>query len=432
MVQASSVVGFGVFGLAVVSERVEAGELVVEVESPGGQAVFCGGCGHRARSKGRRMVVLRDAEAAGTTPVRVLWNKRIWSCANDGCEARTWTEKTGLAEPRRVLTRRAGEWAVQRLAAVEGSVASLARKLGVGWQTLWTAITPIAQQAVDGPGRVGEPVRVGVDETVMGSATRRRFVSAAVDADTGQVMDVFDSRDAADLERWARTRPREQMAAVEVVCLDPHEGYRKAVRRLKAQGVLANSVRVAADPSPHRAPGEPGARRLPPPHPKRHSGPPRPHRRPALRRPQTAPRRRRAARSPRLGAHARSARRRRPLRRGRRLLDGQGESPLRVQNRRPRPGRRAARRRHRILRSPRAAPPRPHPRKMANRDRNQHLNPNPQRQNRSRQPPKSKTSNAQPEASQTWTTTGSESCLPPDENPAKLNPSQKSEPDVPA
>ena len=251
MVQASSVVGFGVFGLAVVSERVEAGELVVEVESPGGQAVFCGGCGHRARSKGRRMVVLRDAEAAGTTPVRVLWNKRIWSCANDGCEARTWTEKTGLAEPRRVLTRRAGEWAVQRLAAVEGSVASLARKLGVGWQTLWTAITPIAQQAVDGPGRVGEPVRVGVDETVMGSATRRRrrrFVSAAVDADTGQVMDVFDGRDAADLERWARTRPREQMAAVEVVCLDPHEGYRKAVRRLKAQGVLANSVRVAADP----------------------------------------------------------------------------------------------------------------------------------------------------------------------------------------
>ena len=38
------------------------------------------------------------------------------------------------------------------------------------------------------------------------------------------------------------------MAAVEVVCLDPHEGYRKAVGRLKGRGVLGSGVRVAADP----------------------------------------------------------------------------------------------------------------------------------------------------------------------------------------
>ena len=37
MVQASSVVGFGVFGLVVVSERVEDEELVVEVEFLGGR-----------------------------------------------------------------------------------------------------------------------------------------------------------------------------------------------------------------------------------------------------------------------------------------------------------------------------------------------------------------------------------------------------------
>ena len=37
MVQASSALGFGVFGLAVVAERVEGGECVVEVESPGGR-----------------------------------------------------------------------------------------------------------------------------------------------------------------------------------------------------------------------------------------------------------------------------------------------------------------------------------------------------------------------------------------------------------
>ncbi|MCY3962165.1 MAG: transposase [bacterium] len=243
--------GFGVFGLAVVAERVEAGELVVEVESPRGQAVFCAGCGVRARSKGRCPVVLRDAEAAGSVPVRVLWNKRVWACPDSGCEAKTWTEQSGLAGPRRVLTWRAGEWAAGRLAVVEGSVTGLARRLGVGWQTLWAAISPIAQQAVDDPGRVAFGARVGFDETVMSSATRRRrrrFVSAAVGAGTGQIMDVFDGRDAADLERWAHQQPDGQMAAVEVVCLDPHEGYRKAVRALKAEGVLGSNVRVAADP----------------------------------------------------------------------------------------------------------------------------------------------------------------------------------------
>ena len=251
MVQASSAVGFAVFGLAVVAERVEAAELVVEVESPGGQAVFCAGCGGRARSKGRRLVVLRDAQTAGAVPVRVLWNKRIWACPDAGCEANTWTEKTGLAEPRRVLTQRACEWAVGRLAAVEGSVASLARTLGVGWQTLWTAIAPIIAQAVDDPDRVAAPVRVGIDETVMASSTRhrrRRFVSAAVDADTGQVLDVFDGRDAADLEQWAKRQPRELMAAIEVVCSDPHEGYRKGIASSKDRGVLGANVRVAADP----------------------------------------------------------------------------------------------------------------------------------------------------------------------------------------
>ena len=116
---------------------------------------------------------------------------------------------------------------------------------------MWSAVRPVLKRAAGDPDRVGAAARVGFDETVMGSATRRRrrrFISAAVDADTGQAIDVFDGRDAADLEKWAQTRPKEQMAAVEVVCCDPHEGFRKAVGRLKARGVLENSVRVASDP----------------------------------------------------------------------------------------------------------------------------------------------------------------------------------------
>ena len=91
-------------------------------------------------------------------------------------------------------------------------MAGLGRRLtlGVGWHTVWSAVRPALRQAVDDPGRVGAPARVGVDETVMASATRfrrRRFISVAVDAGTGQVIDVFDCRDAADLERWAKQQP---------------------------------------------------------------------------------------------------------------------------------------------------------------------------------------------------------------------------------
>ena len=196
-------------------------------------------------------MVLRDAPLAGGMPVRVLWNKRIWACPDGECGAKTWTEQSGLAGARRVLTRGAVVYAVAALGAVEASVAGLARKLGVGWQTVWSAVRPVLQQAAADPGRVVPAARIGFDETVMASATRRRrrrFITAAVDADTGQVMDVFDGRDACDLERWAQHQPEELMAAVEVVCLDPHEGYRKAVGRLKDRGVLGAGVRVAADP----------------------------------------------------------------------------------------------------------------------------------------------------------------------------------------
>ena len=85
----------------------------------------------------------------------------------------------------------------------------------------------------------------------MASATRRRrrrFVTAAVDAATGQVIDIFDGRDAADLRRWLQAQPRWWTEAVEVVCTDPHEGYRSAVASLLDSGHLPAGTEIAADP----------------------------------------------------------------------------------------------------------------------------------------------------------------------------------------
>lgn len=251
MVEASAALWFGAFGLEVTGVEEVGGEVVVGVQTPGGQEVFCAGCGRRARSKGRREVVLRDAPGGDGRPVRVRWNKRVWECRDPHCGAGSWTERSELAGPRRVLTFRAERWAVDRLAAVEGSVASASRRLGVSWRTVWSAVEAAAEEVACDPQRVGPTARVGFDETVMASAARRRrrrFITAVVDASNGQIVDIFDGRDAAGLRKWVRTQPRWWAGAVEVVCVDPHEGYRSAIRQLKRDGALPATAEIAADP----------------------------------------------------------------------------------------------------------------------------------------------------------------------------------------
>ncbi|WP_428121381.1 ISL3 family transposase [Candidatus Poriferisodalis sp.] len=223
--------------------RVEGGEIVVWVHTPDARMVLWGACGARARSKGRWEVRLRDAPGPGGAGCEVRWRKRIWWCPRVGCEVRAWIEECGLAGPRRVLARRAAQWAVGRLAAVEGTVASAARRLGVAWAAVWSSVA-------DDPKRVGPAARPGLDETVTGSAgrlRRRRYVSAAVDAAAGQVLDVFDGRDAADVGRRLASEPPERLAGIEVVCCDPHEGYRSRITRARRDTHLSDSVKIAAD-----------------------------------------------------------------------------------------------------------------------------------------------------------------------------------------
>ena len=230
--------------------RVEGGEIVVWVQTPDAQMVLCGACGARARSEAAGRCGCADAPGAGGAGCEVRWRRRIWWCPRVGCEVRTWTEECELAGPRRVPGRRAALWAVGRLAAVEGTVASAARGLGVAWATVWSWVGGAARQVADDPERVGAVARLGLDETVTGSPgrlRRRRCVSAAVDAATGQVLDVFDGRDAAEVGRWLEQQPAGWLAAIEVVCCDPHEGCRSGIARARRDTHLSDSVNIAAD-----------------------------------------------------------------------------------------------------------------------------------------------------------------------------------------
>jgi hypothetical protein len=149
-----------------------------------------------------------------------------------------------------------------RVAAIEGTPASCARTLGVSWSTVWAAVVEYGTPQVDAAGRVGVTAMVGFDETVMQPAhrrRRRRFVTAVVDVATGQMIDVFEGRDADDLRLWLAGMPPEWRAAVQAVSVDPHEGYRSAITDTAAgEGVDGRG------PVPHRAARQPGAHEVPP------------------------------------------------------------------------------------------------------------------------------------------------------------------------
>jgi transposase len=233
---------FGAAGFDVLDVVDDGVELVIDVEtSPA--LVGCSGCGTRAVPKDRRWVTLRDVPA-GRRFVRVRWRKRIWRCPEPDCDVNTWTERAELADPRRVLTTRAAEWATDRVAAIDGTPASIARNFGLSWSTVWSAIERIGTSRVQTPAEMGPATMVGFDETVMSPASRRRrrrFVTVVVDVGSGRLLDVFEGRDAQHLRAWMARMPTSWLSMIKVVSVDPHEGYR---------GAVLNTDRATGRPSP--------------------------------------------------------------------------------------------------------------------------------------------------------------------------------------
>ena len=98
----------------------------------------------------------------------------------------------------------------------------------MSWATVWAAVVRHGAARVEDPERVGPTTMVGFDETVMQPARRRRrrrFVTAVVDVGTGQVLDVFEGRDAKDLRAWMAAMPAAWLAQIQVVSVDRHEGW---------------------------------------------------------------------------------------------------------------------------------------------------------------------------------------------------------------
>ena len=83
-----------------------------------------------------------------------MWRKRIFRCAEPAYSVTTFSPGPPLAGYRAALTRRAIAWAVDALEADDTTVSGLARRLGVGWHTLWRAVKVEAAKRVARLGRL--------------------------------------------------------------------------------------------------------------------------------------------------------------------------------------------------------------------------------------------------------------------------------------
>src|SRR5512132_611719 len=217
-------------GFQLVSAELVGGEWQLVVQTTA-TVIGCAGCGVRATPHGRRTVRVRDLPIGGR-PVVLWWHKRLWRCREPACGVRTWTEQAAVIRPRAVLTERARAEACRRVGKDAHAVAAVARDLGVGWQTVMRAVHELGTQLVDDPARLAGVATLGLDETSFLKATRvtpTRWVTGLVDLDRGRLLDLVADRTKAAVDSWLGARPRDWLAQVGMVALDPWRGYASAL-----------------------------------------------------------------------------------------------------------------------------------------------------------------------------------------------------------
>jgi transposase len=164
--------------------------------------------------------------------VVLVWRKRIWRCREPACGVRTWTERVAGIAPRAVLTQRARAEACRRVGKDAHAVAAVARDLGVGWATIMRAVADHGRPLVDDPTRLDGVAALGLDETNFLKATRlapTRWVTGLVDLEGGRLLEVVADRTRAAVGTWLGARPRDWLAQVAMVALDPWRGYASAL-----------------------------------------------------------------------------------------------------------------------------------------------------------------------------------------------------------
>jgi len=132
--------------LGVIDEPSGALRVVIEMR---GRRPACARCAAAAQIKDRPEVELVDLAAFGR-PVRLVWRKHRWECANESCAVGSWTgEEARIAPARAAMTDRAGRWVTRQVGEHGRTVNELAGELGCAWHTVNDAVIAYGEALID-------------------------------------------------------------------------------------------------------------------------------------------------------------------------------------------------------------------------------------------------------------------------------------------
>ena len=219
------------------SSKVAAG-LRLTVESHPAET-GCPSCGVIAVGHGRRLRRLHDIPAFGA-PVELVWRQRRYRCIEPACPLGGFSEDHSLAPAQAKLTSRAAWWAISCIQRDNASVASIARRLGVDWHTVWDAIRPLLAELADDPARLAEVEVLGVDEHLWHHTPKAgkgpKELTGMVDLtrhdgrSQARLLDLVPGRSGKAYADWLSSRGARFTAGVRTATLDPFRGYSNAIR----------------------------------------------------------------------------------------------------------------------------------------------------------------------------------------------------------
>jgi transposase len=219
------------------SSKVAAG-LQLTVESHPAET-GCPRCGVIAVGHGRRLRRLHDIPAFGA-PVELLWRQRRYRCVEPACPLVGFSEDHPLAPAQAKLTSRAAWWAIGCIQRDNASVASIARRLGVDWHTVWDAIRPLLAELADDPARLAGVQVLGVDEHLWHHTPKAgkgpKELTGMVDLTShdgrprARLLDLVPGRSGKAYADWLSSRGASFTAGVRTATLDAFRGYSNAIR----------------------------------------------------------------------------------------------------------------------------------------------------------------------------------------------------------
>ena len=232
-----------------VNDEAEIPEVHVELVR---EVVGCPTCGVVAVVKDRDRVTFVDLTMAGRMVV-LVWNKRRFACVELDCSQGTWTEvEPRIAAPRLKMTDRAGRWATFEVGKNGRTVFEVSEHLGCDWHTVNDAVLAYGAALVEHPERFGDVRSLGLDEHLMvktGPRRHKQFVTAIVDVERGQLLDIVPDRKGAAPAAWLRARGPEWLSHVTAGTLDLSSTYKSVFDDVLPKATLVadpfHVVRVA-------------------------------------------------------------------------------------------------------------------------------------------------------------------------------------------